>query len=727
MPSLPATHWPSALAAVAAAPAVLAQPLPPEADPPEPAPPHVVSLRSARVAEPPVIDGRLDEPAWHEAPVIDNFTQVDPVTGSLPSERTEVRLLYDADNLYIGVRCFDSAPELIVARSMARDAGHGSDDRIVFTLDTFGDRRSGYVFVVSAAGGKRDGLIESTRTRYEWDGLWDARTTIDELGWVAEIAIPMKTLSFTEHTPAWGFNIERFIRRKTELVRWATPTRTSGVTRMNDAGELVDLEDLDQGLGLSFQPFVSATWDIDDKKLDFEPGFDLFYKLTPSTTAALTVNTDFAEAEVDQRRVNLTRFPLFFPEKRDFFLEDSGIFEFGGINQSPRPYFSRRIGIVGGEEKDILAGLRLTGRTGRLRFGLLDVQMKDDDRLGHKNLGVLRLKHEVGDESAVGLIATNGAPGVRGQNQLLGVDFNYVNSDAPGGRIAADIWAMGTRDDPTGAEDTAGHAYGGRFDWDADPWNFFLFAGEVSHDFRPRLGFVQRTGRRELASSAGYVWRPEDSDWIRSIAATVGANAYTRLDNSIETGSLDLPRVTLTTESNDSVFAVALFDREDLTEPFEIVDGVTIPDGRYDNAGWRTGFQTSIARPVAVSANYSERGFYDGRRAETFADIVYRPSAALALSAEYLLNDIELDAGDFIVRVARTRATIQFSPELSWDNTLQWDNQSDQAGFNSRVRYEFRPGQEVFVVYNEGFDVADDQFESLGNELTVKLGLTFRF
>lgn len=689
----------------------------------------IISLGGGHTDTPPTIDANLDEQAWQHAAVIDAFTQVDPVNNAPPTERTEVRLLYDADTLYLGVRCLDAEPDLVIARSMARDGSHGSDDRITFTLDTFADQRNGYIFVVSAAGGKRDGLIEGTRTRWEWDGLWTAAARVDDRGWTAEIAIPMKTLSFDEHAPAWGFNIERFIRRKNELVRWASPSRDSGVARMNDAGSLADFADLDQGFGLTIKPFLTAALDIDNDNLKFEPGVDIFYKITPSTTAALTINTDFAEAEVDNRRVNLTRFPLFFPEKRAFFLEDSGLFEYGGIRQSPRPFFSRRIGIVGGQQKDILVGLRVTGRTGRLRFGVLDVQMKDDDTLGAKNLGVIRLKHDVGDESSVGFIATNGKPGARGSNQLVGVDFNFVNSDAWGGNISADTWFMATHDDPSDApaENDDPFAIGGRFSWNADPWSLFAFFAHVGHDFNPGLGFVSRPGSREYSLRGGYTWRPETHDWIRSININAGAGGYTSFNNTIESADLDLPRVTLSTNSGDSVFAVALFDRERLESPFEIVDGVTIPIGTHDNAGWRAGFSTSAARTVSLNANYSQRGFYTGTRNDLFAAITYRPNASLSLSADYFLNEVRLRTGNFTVRVATARATVQFSPDLSWSNTLQWDNQSDSAGLNSRVRYEFRPGQEVFLVYNEGFDVIDDSIHSTSRDVTLKAGLTFRF
>lgn len=693
------------------------------------APRPLASLAGARAAEPPTIDARLDEDAWAHAAVIDSFTQVDPVNGGPPTERTEVRILFDADNLYLGVTCFDSDPGAVVARSMARDADHASDDRIVFTLDTFGDQRNGYIFVVSAAGGKRDGLIEGSRTAWNWDGLWDAAARVGQQGWTAEIAIPMKTLSFDENLGSWGFNIERFIRRKSELVRWSSPSRDSSVAKMIDAGGITDLAGLAQGYGFTVKPFFTGKLDLDSGDLKFEPGVDIFYKITPSTTAALTINTDFAEAEVDDRQVNLTRFPLFFPEKRAFFLEDSGLFEFGGINQSPKPFFSRRIGIVGGEQKDILAGLRVTGRAGDLRFGVLDVQMKDDDALGEKNLGVVRLKHDLGEESAVGLIVTNGKPGARGNNQLVGLDYSFVNSDAWGGTASADAWLMVTRDDPTGApaEDDDPFAIGGRASWNGDPWSVSVFADHIGRDFNPGLGFVQRPGTREYHLRGGYTWRPETHEWIRSVGLTASAGAYTDFDSEVQSADLDIPRVTLTTNSGDSVFGVALADRERLDSPFEIVEGVTIPTGVYDNAGWRAGFATSAARRVSAEANYSRRGFYDGTRADSSAAVTVRPNASLSLAAEYLLNEIGLAAGDFTVRTASARATVQFSPELSWDNTIQWDNRSDQAGLNSRVRYEFRPGQELYIVYNEGFDVLDDEFTSNDRELTLKAGLTIRF
>ncbi|MCL4741231.1 MAG: carbohydrate binding family 9 domain-containing protein [Phycisphaerales bacterium] len=692
------------------------------------------AVRIARTDAPPTIDALLDDACWADAPLIDAFTQVEPNEGAPPSQRTEVRLLFDADHLFIAIRCLDDNADAIVARSMTRDAAHDSDDRVTIVIDTFADRRAGYVFVVSAAGGKRDGLIEKGRTRWEWDGLWDARTAVDEHGWTAEIAIPTRTLSFDPAAPAWGFNAERVIRRTNEVVRWASPRRDTPVTQTGGAGEIAGLEGLHQGLGLTVRPFLTARANIDNDDMDFEPGLDLFYKLNPSTTFALTLNTDFAEAEVDERRVNLTRFPLFFPEKRAFFLEDAGVFEFGGINRSPRPFHSRRIGIVAGEQKDILAGARLTGRSGPARFGLLDVQMQEDDALGEKNLGVARFTYDVLDESSVGVIATNGDPTRRGSNQLVGADFNFRDADALGGAVEASLWIMATHDDPTGAEAENGDpvAFGGRLSWNADPWSFFTFADYVGYDFRPALGFVARPGTREHVANLAYRWRPEDhglapSDIVRHVELGAGATVFTELAGDIQTADLELPEIVLVTRSDDSIGVVALVSRDALDEPFEIVPGVVVPTETYDTTGLRVGGATSTARPVSVEASYTHRGFYTGHRDDSFARIEVRPNAVVSASAEYEHSEVSLVEGSFIVRIARLRGRLQFTPELSWDATLQWDNQSDQAGLNTRIRWEIRPGQELFVVYNEGFDTADGEFHSASREATVKLGMTFRF
>ena len=314
-------------------------------------------VQMVKTEQPPVIDGHLTEAAWGRAAVVTDLTQVYPNEGTPPSARTEVRLLFDADYVYIGVRAFDSEPEQIIAKERQRDIAMDGDDRVAVALDPFHDRRRGYYFEVNPLGNRRDGLITphvdlengGLQTQFEWDGIWYAEAAIDAQGWTAELAIPMKTLSFDLDQTTWGFNVERVIPRKNETIRWTAATRTKQVVAMGDAGQLEGLTGLRQGLGVDLVPYAKLTGTRgnpggNDAFL-FKPGGDLYYKVTPSVTAALTINTDFAEKEVDDRKVNLTRFPLFFPEKRRFFLQDGNYFKFGAAEQTPLPFFSRRMGL----------------------------------------------------------------------------------------------------------------------------------------------------------------------------------------------------------------------------------------------------------------------------------------------------------------------------------------------------------------------------------------------
>ncbi|MCP3904465.1 MAG: hypothetical protein GY715_12630, partial [Planctomycetes bacterium] len=324
---------------------------------------------------------------------------------------------------------------------MKRDAGFGPDDFVAIVVDPFFDRRNGYYFEMSATGAIGDAAVEDNdRLRRDWDGIWYGKATIDEKGWVAEMSIPFKTISFNPETSRWSFNASRRIRRRNESIRWASPSRDKPFISMADAAVIEGIEDIDQGIGLDIKPYGLARarrdHDLDEDQLDLDGGFDAFYKLTPGLTLAVTVNTDFAETEVDDRRVNLTRFPLFFPEKRDFFLQDAGIFNFGGINVNPLPFFSRRIGLdASGRTVDILAGAKVTGRVEDLNLGMLNVVMKDDETLGDKNYFVGRASVNVLEQSTVGAIFTHGDASSPDDAFLGGVDFNYRDNIFDGQRV----------------------------------------------------------------------------------------------------------------------------------------------------------------------------------------------------------------------------------------------------------------------------------------------------
>lgn len=696
----------------------------------------LISAHASFTEDSPAIDGVLDDPAWEAAVEMDDFTQSDPVAGDEPSERTEFRVLYDSKNLYIGVRCFvEAGGKTVLARQRRRDQGSQGDDALFISIDTNGDGQSGFFFDISAAGARSDGLIDNdTGIGRAWDGLWEARTSIDNAGWSAEIRIPLATLSFRKDLTTWGFNIARTMGQKRETVRWRNWRREGSVRQVSRAGLVEGLEDLRQGRGLILKPFTTASQNFKTDDLDLEIGADVFYRVTPQLTLALTFNTDFAEAEVDNRVVNLTRFPLFFPERRDFFLEDAGIFDFGGIRQSPRPFFSRRIGIVRGTQRGVLAGARLTGRAGPWRIGAMTVQMDPDDELGDKNLSVIRLQRDVLDDSNLGIILTNGNPGERGEAGLFGADFNYRNNSAFGGsgRITGDLFAQGTYTDTEGVDDDNSDttSFGGRLSVNRDPWNFNMFFARIGDNYNPVLGFVSRRGRYESNLGGGYTFRfSEEESVIRNIGIGVNAGMFTYLDYTVDTLDVNLPNVTVNFHSGDSVGGRLFLRRDNLVDPFEIAQGVTVPVGTYDNLGIELRGGTSSSRPVAVDGSIRRYGFFSGDRTDYSMGMSLRPGPLFSANMNYSINEIDLAEGEFTVNVFSMRASVQFTPDLSWDNTVQWDDRSDEVGLNSRIRWEFRPGQELFVVYNEGFDAEDgvSSFTSIRQEMTIKLGLAFQF
>ncbi|MEL6499524.1 MAG: DUF5916 domain-containing protein [Planctomycetota bacterium] len=691
------------------------------------------SLELARAEVPPIIDGRLDDPIWQQTVGSDAFTQVEPDAGATPDRRTVVRAAYDESTLYIAVRCEDEGP--VRAVEMARDGSLNGDDTVLVVIDPFGDERNGFLFALAAGGARIDAILEGGRRSFEWDGIWRGETQVtpnaEGGGWSAEFAIPFDSIPFDPDATAWGFNVERRAPRTGEIMRWSGARREREVTDLDTAGLISGFDgSQQQGFGLTFKPFGLLSGGFDGDPPEADGGFDLFYRITPTISAAITFNTDFAEAEVDQRRVNLTRFPLFFEERRDFFLEDAGIFEFGGINRSPRPYFSRRIGIVDGETKDILIGGRVTGRVGRTRFGVLNVQMQDDDELGSKNLGVARVVRDVLDNSTVGLILTNGRPDIRGSNTLLGGDFNFVRTEFAGGALTVSGWAQGTFDDPTGmpdgGDDNLGYAVGGRFDYRSDEWRLFGFVAHVDDNFVPGLGFVARPGEREHIASITRTFRRPEGILVREIDIRAVADVFTSESDIVRTAEVTFPSVTVESAAGDFVRGEFVFERDNLNDPFEIAPGVVITPDTYDTFGTDLDFGTSETRPFSVFGGFGFREFFDGERYDGTLGIEWRPSPLLSAEAEFIYNDVNLPQGDFEVEILRSRADLQFSPDLTWSNVVQWDNQSNRASVNSRVRWEYSPGSEIFVVYNEGFDVDGSELSSSERLLTIKIGAAFR-
>lgn len=687
-------------------------------------------IHALRVDQAPHIDGLLNDACWQAAEPMTNFTQVLPVESALPSERTEVRFVYTQDVLSIGIRCFDREPGKILAKTMQRDNLFDSDDYVKIAFDTFGRQRDGYFFMVNPAGARTDGIFgRFSDENRDFDALWEARARIDSQGWTAEIALPFKSISFDPQHDFWRLNIERVIRHKEETVRWTAISAAKKVTALEEFAELRDLRDLRQGLGLEFRPYVLARYRDNpfthNRGFGLDSGFDITYRITPFLTAVGTVHTDSSEAEVDERIVSLSRFPTFFPEKRDFFLQDASLFSFGGLTEENRPYFSRRIGLTNENlPVEILGGLRLTGRVGATSVALLDVQQDGYANIESKNLGIARISQQVFDESSVGMIFTHGDPATNGDATLAGFDFNYQTSHLPNDKtFRAHAYIMGSHSDAAGGDDTA---FGIDLDYPNEPLSLHLLIRQWGKKFDMPLGFLDRNNIRRYLLSTIYTWRP-NSSWIRSITLEVRPFFGTDLDNRLVEEDNDIPFLTITTPALDELGAGYTFIRDVVDEAFEIVPGVVLPPANYSYGLFQGHITTSAARPIGASFRLRLGDFYSGTRSDYRGELNWRPSRFFTATTAYELRQLRLAEGDFDVRIASAIIKVALTPDLTWNTVVQYDNISKQVGLNSRLRWTWRPGDDLFFIVNQGWDYDNGRFAQPNSEIILKAAATFRF
>jgi hypothetical protein len=683
-------------------------------------------------SEPIRLDGVLDEPIWSTVPTIGRLLQQEPIPESEPTEETEVKVVFDRDRLYFGIQCRDRDPSAIVATQLAYDSRLDVDDFVVIILDPFLDFRNGFFFEVNAVGARADGQVSNNAERrsLEWDGIWDAAARITDDGWVAEVMIPFKTLRFAPGQTTWGLNVERTIRRLNEVDRWASPRREVWLTNLSMAGRLTELEGIQQGRGLDIRPYASAGRTDGDGQVDV--GIDVFKNITPSLNGSVTVNTDFAETEVDARQINLTRFPLFFPEKRTFFLEGAGIFDIAGLRTSSRstliPFFSRRIGLLAGEEVPIIAGAKLTGREKGFNIGFMDVVTRSVDnseygQVDRQNLLVARVSRNLFRQSWVGGILTHGNPKGGGSNTLFGLDARFATSTFHEDKnLSLDLYYLGTKDEALSATD---YATGFTFDYPNELWDVGITAAHIGENFNPALGFAPRVGIRRIRPFASFRPRAREIG-IRRFNFELFPELYYSLDNRLLDYRIFTAPLNFRTESQDHFEINVNPEQVTLEEPFEIHDGVTIPPGVYKWTRYRVMINSADKRPWVVQAAYWWGTFYSGNRREISLGLILKPSPNLRFELRSERNDISLEEGEFVTQVFELGADINFSPRISWANLVQFDNDSRILGVQSRFRWILKPGNDLFVVVNRGWEDIDNRFRPAFDRGTVKFQYTFR-
>jgi hypothetical protein len=675
---------------------------------------------------------------WRSADSIPALTQVEPTQGAPATARTVVRVLAGPRELVFGVLAYDPVAGGIVSYSKAPDSDLQSEDHIRLVLDTFLDGRSGYIFAVNPGGARFDALVanQGEGENRNWDAVWEAATARFEGGWSLEIRIPVKSLIFGRGLRQWAFNIQRRIQRLQETTRWASPQRDIRIGQTSRAGLLTGLPDFDLGVGMSVRPSLTTGVGRPAPGADLDktvhPSLDVTQRLGANLLASLTVNTDFAETEVDTRRTNLTRFPLFFPEKRTFFLEGSDIFDFGlGLEPSfggadLLPFFSRRIGLVSGEPVPLRVGAKVNGRAGGANLGALVVRTGTEEGIAPSaTMAVVRVKQNVLGESSVGFLATAGDPLGADRSWLIGPDVTFRTSRFGGDKnFLVGVWALAT-----GREGLTGDrgAYGFKVDYPNDLWDVALTYKRIGDGFQPSLGFVPRPGVHLANLGVNFQPRPERFG-IRQCFLENRLNYVVGLEGGWQSYRYFVAPINCRLESGDRFEFNWVPQGERLVEPFEVAEGLPIPPGAYHFTRWRLEAQFAAKRPLSGQVTWWFGEFYDGTLHQLELRGEWKPSAAFAVEVDGERNLGRLPAGRFTTDRVGVRLNANFSPDLQASSFLQYDTESRTVGTNTRIRWTFSPLGTVFLVYNHNLrDPVDDPWRFDNNQVLLKAQYAFRY
>lgn len=688
-----------------------------------------VTVRAVRISTPIVVDGRLDDPIYQTVPAIDKFIQQLPDEGAAPTEQTEIWIFFDDENIYLSARCWDSQPDRMIADEMARDArAIWRNELLSVVFDTFHDGRNGMSFSTNPLGGLMDNLItDESNVNLDWNTVWNVQTSLFEQGWLVEMMFPFKSLRFKagggEQT--WGINVSRRVQWKNES-SFLSPVPASlgyrGMMQLSAAATLVGIEPPTNIRNLEIKPYAisgaftnNKVTPIRSNDLTGEVGIDLKYGLTRSLIADFTANTDFAQVEADEQQVNLTRFSLFFPEKREFFLEGQGIFSFadaGVLNWSGPPsdtpvlFFSRRIGLEGGNEVPIRAGGRVTGRAGPYSIGLLNIQTGDSasaDTLS-TNFSVVRVKRDMLRRSNFGVIYTRRnrlTKGV-GINQVYGADLTfrfYENINF------TNYYAQTHTPNLEGSN----ASYQSKFDYTGDRYGVEAEHLTVDKNFNPEIGFLRRDNFRRNFAKFRFSPRPRSIPWLRRMIYQGTFKYITNMAGDLETRESKL-RLEMELENSDKWFVEYTDAFEGLLKEFELTSDVILPVGGYNFGQIRTEYDFGSQRRVSGRLFLSRGTFYNGTR----NDVGYQGRAVItpqfAIEPRISISDVDVTQGSFVTTLAGARTSFTVSPRMFLAALLQFNSSSESVDTNIRFRWEYQPGSDIFIVYSDGRDTGLEGF-----------------
>lgn len=689
------------------------------------------TINAIRISAPPEIDGAVNEAIWDSAFAVDEFYQREPFEGKPVSKKTIFYTCYDENNIYFAIKCWDE-PDKITAREMARDVSLGKDDRIQIILDTYFDKRNGYWFQIGPRGSIGDAIVNENGAvlNKEWDGLWTGKAKIRDWGWEAELAIPFKTMGFDKKSRQWGIKFIRNIVNNLEASYWPEANLNAQRFQVSDAGVLEGIENITQGIGLDIAPYlVTGVNTKKNEKADpkLTAGVDLFYQITPGLKSSLTINTDFAETEVDDRQINLTRFSLHYPEKRDFFLDGANNFRFGieGDDTSPVaksiiPFFSRRMGLdTVGNPIPIHVGAKLTGQIDDWNIGMMYIN--DGSDYGTNNYSVARVTRNIGAQSSAGIIGTFGNATGSESNNVFGADLKLSTSTFQKNKnVSFYLFGLKSITQEIKGNDVS---WGTQVVYPNDLIKARLGYHQIGKNFTAGMGFVPRVNIRESYGELKFGPRP--NKW--GIMQVEFGGSFDYITNfktgNVETRQFSIQPMGIRFLSGEVLRYSLISQYEFLTEDFNIFDDFVIPQGVYE--WWQQEFklETKGARNIYGEAAYRFGDFYNGERNDIKLNLNWKVAVPLFLGGTVTRNNIFLPEGSFSANIYQLNANLLFSPNVTLYNYFQYDNKSKSAGWQARFQWIIKPGNEIILAWTSSFKKPEESI--IPDESAVRLKLKY--
>lgn len=692
--------------------------------------PESQQLPASYIKSPIDLDGELTEDSWEEATKIKNFRQREPEVGEPATEKTHVAVLYTDKHLYIGAWCYDSNPDELRVRELKRDFDNSADDDFQVILDTYNDDRNGFRFITNPNAARSDAQVfdNGSTVNKNWDGVWDAASSQTSEGWFVEIRIPFSTLKFRTNVEKqiWGINFERNIRRKREKVLWQGWSRDASLEQVSRAGNLTGLEKATAKNFVEIKPYAigGGQFEPDDNDAIYNAGGDINYLITPTLSAKVTINTDFAQVEADQQRINLTRFPLFFPEKREFFLEGQDYFNMGFGGNRVTPFYSRRIGLdEEGEKVPIIAGTRLLGKVNNATLGAMSIQTAKKDTQPTTNYTVASWRQDVLQQSSVGFMTVNKIRDGR-WHTTTGLNFNYSTSELFGDKFLNVGGALvQTYNSDEGYEPQA-NAFRLFLNYPNDFLSVYTSAQRSPREFQPEVGLMRRRNFREVFGLVNIKPRPEKFlTWIRQFTFTPGQVTYTYFDDTkdLQTFSYQMTPLSFNTQSGES-FSFSLERKaEGVKQPFALTDEVEIQAGEYWMTRYIGNFSTFGSRVFSGSIQLEGGDFFNGRDIGGSLSLKWRTSKYLSINLSYERNWVELPQSAFQTDLITTRLEYAATPDLFGSVYGQWNNQGERFNLNYRLQWIPKPGTNVYLIFNQLLDTSTNNWSPIRTGIMGKV------